>query len=426
MYLRIKNIGEINAKALTLIGASSKDGEKTIGQYGSGTKYAMAYLLRNNHKVKVFSGETEIKIHTEAEEFQDQGFDVIYVNDEKTSITTRMGKDWKLWQAIREFYSNAIDEGEEELSTTTKVIGEPGYTSFYISINDELIDIVTKNFTDYFADESQVLHENEYGKILEKSNDKAVIYRRGIRCYETSKNSLYNYDIPNISINESRVAEYSWDVHQGIWKILISCTDKKIIKNVLTNLISENIENEFVKPYGLKPSDEFIEVCNEINLQPSGLISLLEVKEVTKYTFCSEELFSFVSSRLEGNKELADLKFIKNEGVQYRVIEEPTQLQMNTIQEAENFLSECKLPNKYPIKVGKFSNPRILGLANSDDKEIILSENGLDRGIHDVVNTIIEEYIHLEYDVRDCTREFQLKAIDLLINYAKEVNSYNI
>ena len=425
MYLRISNDNEINYKAFTLVGASTKTGDQTIGQFGTGNKYALAYLLRNNHKVRIFSGETEIPVSTKEETFSEQVFSVIHINNEATSITTKMGKEWKLWQAIREFYSNALDEGNAEISCTTKITGDKGKTNIFISLTDELLDMTTKNFHLYFADEGQAIYENEHGKIYEK-NGSTVIYRKGIKCFETNKNSLYSYDIPNIEINESRVAKYSWGVNREIWKIIFTCTDKSIIKNILTNLVGDNIEFDFESSYGIDISKEFIEVCDEINVQPTGLISLLSANEVSGYTFLPENLYSHISSKLVSNKELNDLRFDKNRGIQYRVVKEPSQLQMNTIHSAENFLAECKLPNEYDIVVAKFSNPRILGYADHNGENIVLSDKGLERGVHDVVNTILEEHIHLKYDVRDCSAEFQLEAINLLINYAKKMNSYNI
>tara|TARA_Y100000004_G_C8932026_1_gene420420 strand:- start:135 stop:1412 length:1278 start_codon:yes stop_codon:yes gene_type:complete len=425
MYLRISNDNEINYKAFTLVGASTKTGSETIGQFGTGNKYALAYLLRNNHKVRIFSGETEIPISTKEESFGSEKFNVIQINNEPTSITTKMGKEWKLWQAIREFYSNALDEGNAEISCTTKIEGIACRTNIYISLTDELVDMVTKDFHLYFADESLAIYENEHGKIYE-NNGKTVVYRKGIKCFETNKNSLYSYDIPNVEINESRVAKYSWCVNRDIWKIILTCTDKGIIKNILTNLVGNNIEFDFESSYGVKISKEFIEVCTEINVQPAGLISLLNVNEVSGYTFLPEGLYSHISSKLVDNEQLKDLRFDSSRGVQYRIIGEPSELQMNTIHSAENFLAECDLPCEYDIVVGKFSDSNILGYADKDGDYIVLSETGLERGIHDVVNTIIEEYIHLKHDVRDCTREFQLHAIDMLINYAKKKNSYNI
>jgi hypothetical protein len=425
MYLQISNENEINYKAFTLVGASTKTGNNSIGQFGTGNKYALAYLLRNNHKVKIFSGETEIPISTKESAFGDQVFNVIYINNEATSITTKMGKEWKLWQAIREFYSNALDEGDAEMCCTNKIKGVEGRTNIYISLTDELLDMTTKNFHLYFADESQAIYENEHGKIYE-NNGNTVVYRKGIKCFETNKNSLYSYDIPNVEINESRVAKYSWYVSRDIWKIILTCTNKSIIKNILTNLIGNNIEFEFESSYGIKISKEFIEVCNEINVQPAGLISLLSVNEVSGYTFLPENLYSHISSKLINSEGLKDLRFNQDRGVQYKIIEKPNQLQMNTIHSAENFLAECDLPCEYDIIVAKFSDSKILGCADKDGDYIVLSEKGLERGVHDVVNTILEEYIHLKYDVRDCTREFQLHAIDMLINYAKKKNSYNM
>lgn len=49
-YIRIKNQWLIEPQALHLVGASTKRNDASkIGQFGSGNKYAMAYLLRNNY-----------------------------------------------------------------------------------------------------------------------------------------------------------------------------------------------------------------------------------------------------------------------------------------------------------------------------------------------------------------------------------------
>ena len=49
----------------------------------------------------IMSGTEEIKISTERQYFRDQAFDILCFNGQQTSITTQMGKDWVLWQALR-------------------------------------------------------------------------------------------------------------------------------------------------------------------------------------------------------------------------------------------------------------------------------------------------------------------------------------
>ena len=58
-YLKIVNKGEIYEKAFTLIGASTKRGDDSkIGFFGSGLKYAMAVLLRNEIHFKTGNSTT--------------------------------------------------------------------------------------------------------------------------------------------------------------------------------------------------------------------------------------------------------------------------------------------------------------------------------------------------------------------------------
>jgi len=87
-------------------------------------------------------------------------------------------------------------------------------------------------------------------------------------------------------------------------------------------------------------------------------------------------------------------------------------------------LKECRFEIPYPIKVVRFGEPEILG---SIEKEtILLGVNSLDKGKHETLNTIIEEYIHLKHGSGDCTRGFQTASINELINYMKLVNAYNL
>ena len=50
--IKITSKGEIDERAFSLLGASSKRDDNTkIGMFGSGLKYSLAYLLRKEIKV---------------------------------------------------------------------------------------------------------------------------------------------------------------------------------------------------------------------------------------------------------------------------------------------------------------------------------------------------------------------------------------
>jgi hypothetical protein len=165
-YIKIKNLGEIDIQSLTLLGASSKRGDSSkIGMFGSGNKYALAYLLRNGYEIYLFSGLNKIDITTEKALFRDKEYDVILINGKQTSITTEFGKDWELWQAIREIYCNSMDEGGHSLEYVSKIEPIDGETHFYIK-NQSSISNFIANFDSYFSENKKILFECPTGKII--------------------------------------------------------------------------------------------------------------------------------------------------------------------------------------------------------------------------------------------------------------------
>lgn len=81
--------------------------------------------------------------------------------------------------------------------------------------------------------------------------------------------------------------------------------------------------------------------------------------------------------------------------------------------------------NYLVIKNSGIIDPKALHLVGAAMKDVIyVSEICFEKGVNEVVNTIIEEFIHLKYGVQDCTRGFQTAAISELITYMKERSSY--
>ncbi|AOR28760.1 hypothetical protein FORMB_17210 [Formosa sp. Hel1_33_131] len=426
-YLRISNKGIINVEALTLLGASTKRGlNGKIGMFGSGNKYALAFLLRNGFEVSIYAGNEKIEIGTEKAQFRDNDFEVITINSTKTSITTEFGKDWKLWQAIRELYCNAIDEGHPSLEYVSDIGPVEDETHFYIRNRKEIASFVG-DFDKYFSENRKVLFECKHGKILEKATEGFNLFRRGIKCFNSNKNSVYDYDLVNIDIDENRLVKYGWEVPSKIWNVIYQCTDKEIIKNILFNCSDseyiECISSDFAVLNSELMSDEYIEILNEIKIAPKGLSGLLNIDEVGNTTVLPSLVFNQAKTKVSNDNLASKFKIYQNE--LYREIP-MNELQISTLNKAKDFFKECNYdePISYPISYAVFENKEVLGLANLEEKKIILSELCVSKGTQSVIETIIEEYVHLQYEVGDETRRFQDAVISEFVVMLKKKNAY--
>lgn len=237
-HFMIENDGTVEVEAFTMLGVSSKDGQNTIGFFGSGNKYAIACALRNNIGIRIFSGNDEYVFSTKPFEFRGQDFEEILVNDKNTGLTTRMGPDWETWFILREFISNSIDEGGYSSETTEdEPAGEEGKTRIFLEINPVLQEVLNE-LDDKILTEPEYISYDEPTEIgmMENPGTEENFFRRGISVVgKASGNSLYWYDFKNLDISESRVYKYDFQIDEGIASVLKSCTDKSVIKNFIEN-----------------------------------------------------------------------------------------------------------------------------------------------------------------------------------------------
>lgn len=236
-YLRISNAGLICAEDLTLIGSSTKrEQQGKIGMFGSGWKYALAWLLRNECTPTIFAGEKQIVIDTKIKLHRDNPVSVITVDDLETSLTTEMGPKWSGWMALREVISNAIDEGNHTISTnwSPQMKGIDNETVIYIPMNGELSEVMMK-YDKYFAFNRKENYTTKYGRVfLKKEPSEQNIYRRGIRCYDTTNKSMLDFDFNNIDINEDRLCA-SYNITHEVRKMISEVEDTGLLKLLLTD-----------------------------------------------------------------------------------------------------------------------------------------------------------------------------------------------
>ena len=254
-YLKIENPGAVPPDAFTVLGVSMADTHTNpgvIGQFGSGSKHAIALLLRNDLRPVVFAGTLKLEFSTRPQVVSDaqatKRFERVVVKYGGTDPVTGSSRsstedlgfvldfgrlDWdEVAMALREFVSNAIDRSIRdrgdwsgvtvEVVTEAQVRARAGYTRVFVPLAPEVLQF-HNDLGKWF------LHFSEPGalgkSILPKANRNlgdrkaAVIYRRGVRVREfesSDTESLFDYNLDSLKIDESRKAS-DWDVkhHAG-------------------------------------------------------------------------------------------------------------------------------------------------------------------------------------------------------------------
>ncbi len=424
-YLKISNRTEIETNAFMLLGACTKrDDSSKIGYFGSGLKYALAVLLREGIAFKVFSGKKEIELTVETEMLRDQSFDVISICGKKTSLTTSMGVDWKPWQAVREIFCNALDEVSPSREVVDSIEPAEGTTAFYIPTDVEEVQYIIDNWAKYFAHDREVL-AGTCCKIYSSYSDTVNIYRKGVRCWDVTYGSLYDYDFDKLEINESRTVKYSSEVWRGIARLWGKYATPRMINAFLeavkqqtgvgrsyvellvywNQTVFSDVWREYFKGKVLVPycfAGGFTELLNKPGsvIVPAVLLCALKKQFGDDIVTATEEL-----------DEYANFCAVT-----------PDKRQAYLLKECLQFFEEVKLVIPYTIKVGVFKSKTTLGAVSG--KSIILSTQVFVHGKKVIAATILEECAHLDSAQSDDTRGFQDYLVNQIITLLE--NQYGI
>lgn len=283
-WICIETDSVIPVEAIEVLGATSKDGVSTIGKFGSGIKYAISAALRNNIDVRIASGDKMIRFATREMLIGNvtQHRITMQIGNNKPKDrdwTTEMGKhDWKDrsregisvdWMILREFTSNAIDEGVWRLTLPTKLEAHPGKTRIFIAMTNKMEEIMN-NKHDYFIRmdvERDPVATNCLGSMYSRKYEKGRIYHRGVFVQELPERLLFDYDLDNVDLDESRILKSWYFPYQlgqfltyldavDLAKILKSVRDNpdsyeaKLRKEHLGNLNDAKAKEAFVCAYG--------------------------------------------------------------------------------------------------------------------------------------------------------------------------------
>ena len=230
-----ENKGALDIRAIKTFGVSSKEDKSTaIGYFGTGLKYAIAILLRNNHKVQIYTGGVCYDFDTVQSTIRNDTFDIITMNGEELGFTTELGKDWELWMAFRELYSNALDE-HGSVSRETIAAMRPEHT--YVMVQGVDFEEVYDKRHLYFLCEANkhMVANNGTVEVYDKScRSESTIFYKGIAASNTKVPAVYDYNfLKGVTLSEDRTIKSQWDVTWNIPSVVLCSQDKAFIKKMV-------------------------------------------------------------------------------------------------------------------------------------------------------------------------------------------------
>ena len=216
------NPGILDMRGLTTFGLTSKSGQSKLGRFGTGLKYSTAVIIRAGGKITISAGGETYEIGKTTDTFRGNEITQLKMNDSVLPFTTDLGKDWEIWQAFRELYSNALDEGgdvfhsekvAETVGDETKISIElPAFEAIYYTMEEHFIG---KQEAPIYASESMEVYR---GKSL-------FIFYQGIAIHKLKEPTAFRYNLKGyVDLTEDRTAKYDWQI-KGTIALCLTKTD---------------------------------------------------------------------------------------------------------------------------------------------------------------------------------------------------------
>ena len=392
------NPGLIPIEAITTLGVNAKENENPIGYFGTGLKYAIAVLLRENQSITIYRGKDKYTFTKKPTTIRNKLFDLIHMNNQPLGWTVDLGKNWELWHAYRELYSNCIDEdGTVEYQQPSHIDEIPTHENkTLICITGNKFEAVYTNRHKYFL-QSQPLTSSPFCEI-HPSNGTSYIYYKGIATKELWPKSLFSYNITtDMDLTEDRTFKYDFEIDGHLRKTILQLRDRDIITKIAkANALTYESHLPLSSQID-KPSQEFIQIASEIlRTNPDQV---------------NEKVAELIRSTLRTN--------IKPE------IVPPTPYEQSKIQAAINLCKSLGHPvDEFDIKISTNLGENTIGRADGNSKTMYLAKTTLDQGVSIIAGTLLEEWVHLRLGLKDESRALQNWLLNRLIALGEELQIF--
>ncbi len=411
-YLKIQNDGELDVRLISLMGGTTKSGNSyKIGRFGTGLKYSLSFLIRNNIDFKIFVGEKEIPIETKSEVIQGTDFEILYIDGERSSISSSMGLDWEAWMIVREIWCNALDEGGSLREITENVTGEKGKTTFYLQ-NTSDIKQVTDKWSDYFIHDMKPIYENKENDFaIYPASDILKIYKQGVLIHQDkSHKSVFSYDIKTAPINELR--EYRGSLTYDLVGI-IKNLDKNCVELFLSSLKKDCYEYDMDYDWSMNFSKSWTEAIGQAKIISQKDIDSFKARQIpvdeSSCIIVPDGLFKKLATEFPS---ISAVRRADKVSSFYETFDANLELK---IKQGLVILETCGYFVNPELKFiyGVFGDPSVWAKINTDEKCIMFSQELSRKSLFEIVTTIVEENEHFVSGFVDCTRNFQQHFINL-------------
>jgi hypothetical protein len=385
------NKGVIDKKSITAFGVSSKENPGAIGYFGTGLKYAIAILLRLGQKVTIYAGTKSLRFGVKKQKIRVDEFNFVTLNGRCLDFTTEVGKNWQLWMAFRELYCNCMDEKGWAMKVGVveeSVVPREGTTTVVVE---------GQEFETVWDQKQNIILGTEplfkYDTLWVHPGQSRYVYYKGIRVSELSSESNYTYNLQgSVELTEDRTLKYFWWLLSMIRQEALRSCDADFIRTV-TLAPKDTYETSIV--FDTTPGDTFQQVVSQLakdfeaNLNPSAVR-------------CCKDII---------HKSLKESK--------PAVLSE---IDKERLAKAVGFLEKIgfKVSN-YPIRLSEFLGDCTLGCADTTDHTIYVSREAFIRGTKTLVSVILEEFLHLQYNLVDETRVMQNYLMGLIVSLGEQV-----
>ena len=435
-YIKISNRSDnVSRIALEKLGLSTKRNDPdSIGQFGSGIKYAPIAALRKGLEW-IFTGYDNKGAYTlKYKVEQEDGIDCIVYDygdyKKASSFTIDAGVlSWEnSFQIYREAVANAIDEANlTDTSWTKEIVDEKdiapelGVFSVYITASPALMDIFNHH-NKYFLNEREYIYSNGSGyrsfNIYNAYDSEFYVYSKSVLVHSDEEVScIFNYELQAVRLNEMRTVADEWQMNYMISNGIAECDDRKVIaKYIRSSLLGEDVHEWSLSASLISSADvsnTWCDVWHDLYGDNCIMLSTQESLSASIIHFVKEKGMKYQIQPVEFMYELlkkanvATLESIAGEAVNYDIdteIEKYPKL-IKAIEIAARFDSgiakerhniACFISKQTDVVLGLTINNGAAG------KQMLIEKNHITNApIEEIVGTLIHEYDHYSTGYQD-------------------------